>query len=538
MENKASFRDILKETKEKARQENRVTHVFTPIPPFEPTPPTSAPQQDSADKNLKTKDHSASSRPKENSTNPPNMYSGLISSKRRIKEENPPEIPPPTFVERRRRSPNPPAALSERQKSGEDDKSQSVGASESLETQPDEIRQPPENRFAALSSRKRSSRDFSSLVAGATESVKTEPEPDEPEPNSLDADSKRRRISAYAPPKRLASRPAYSFDTKSPIETRTTAFDSSWYDSIDMKQKYSRSDLYTVSHIITLINKAEVKMAQSGNAEQQIQDIRRRLHQMEFYDFLSGVLVKKSRVLDDGEGLPCLFEPGSNFPWDIRADALALYLRWIRGILDPHLLRGVQTEQLSIKSSGKSRKSHKLIPDYPGIVSCNVVGHNNLVNGQWWPLQLCAKRDGAHGEIEAGIHGQVGKGAYSAVMSSAGYADVDEGDHVLYCGTVGKEGQPSDNTKHMKMSFTLKQPIRLLRSSKISSKYKPAKGLRYDGLYDIIACENIDPQNAMYRFTLQRQEGQDPIRFEGNEARPTNEEIAEYLKIRHLLGMA
>ena len=36
-------------------------------------------------------------------------------------------------------------------------------------------------------------------------------------------------------------------------------------------------------------------------------------------------------------------------------------------------------------------------------------------------------RDGAHGEIEAGIHGQPGKGAYSIVLSGSGYSDIDEG---------------------------------------------------------------------------------------------------------------
>jgi hypothetical protein len=39
----------------------------------------------------------------------------------------------------------------------------------------------------------------------------------------------------------------------------------------------------------------------------------------------------------------------------------------------------------------------------------------------------------------------------------------------------------------------------------------------------------------MMRFELRRIKGQDPIRHAGDEVRPTNQELAERMKIRELL---
>ncbi len=260
---------------------------------------------------------------------------------------------------------------------------------------------------------------------------------------------------------------------------------------------------------------------------------------MEFYDFLSGALVKKSKVLEE-EGLPAIFkdEEGVGFPWDVKADALALYLRWLSGVIDPHLLRGIHTEQKRGPATAK-RTTHKLVKDYPARVSCNYSGAGDLQNGQWWPMQICAMRDGAHGEIEAGIHGQPGKGAFSVLVSSGGYDDKDSGDSVLYCGTSSSEGKPSLGTRHLIESCHRKSPVRVLRSAALPSSnlYRPSKGLRYDGLYDVVSHEVLDQETAMYRFRLQRQADQDPIRYQGVEARPTDEEIAAYTKIRGLLGI-
>ena len=91
----------------------------------------------------------------------------------------------------------------------------------------------------------------------------------------------------------------------------------------------------------------------------------------------------------------------------------------------------------------------------------------------------------------------------------------------------------------MKEAKSLGSPVRVLRSSGLPSKnqYRPSKGLRYDGLYTVIDEEILDVATAMHRFSLRRIPGQDPIRCDGVEARPTSEEIAEYVKIRKLIGL-
>ena len=64
-------------------------------------------------------------------------------------------------------------------------------------------------------------------------------------------------------------------------------------------------------------------------------------------------------------------------------------------------------------------------------------------------------RDGAHGELEGGIHGQPGKWAYSIVLGGGGYSDVDESNKV-WSSTVGRRalvevtGEASAGTKMLK----------------------------------------------------------------------------------------
>ena len=92
----------------------------------------------------------------------------------------------------------------------------------------------------------------------------------------------------------------------------------------------------------------------------------------------------------------------------------------------------------------------------------------------------------------------------------------------------------------MREALELGNPVRVLRSSGLpaTNPYRPAKGLRYDGLYDIVEYEVLDEATAMHRFSLMRRDGQDPIRYKGVERRPTDEELAEHTKIRTLLGLS
>lgn len=162
---------------------------------------------------------------------------------------------------------------------------------------------------------------------------------------------------------------------------------------------------------------------------------------------VSAQLLKSHFMLDNESGLPQLFDKrysgGVNYPWYIKADAEELYNKWCRRIFETDLLRGIKSNSQGLaskKKDGTTRNTDSIDPSYPGVVSAKYVGNGDLLNGQWWPTQLCTLRDGAHGETMRGISGKAGQGAYSCVMAAghsyvdAEEGDVDEGDTVQYCG--------------------------------------------------------------------------------------------------------
>ena len=192
------------------------------------------------------------------------------------------------------------------------------------------------------------------------------------------------------------------------INSRTVKQGPQWYNTVSSKERFSRGDLQDLKYFFTLVSNVKKDATMSKDLTESYSRIRQRLQVMEFFPFLSLMLVKKSGLLED-EGLPLIFENrvrGVHFPSDIRADADILFRKWMSGQIDPHLLRGIMTKAGTGKGE-RIHKSHSIEKEFAGKVSCNYVGVGNLINGQWWPLQLCAIRDGAHGEVEAGIHGQV-----------------------------------------------------------------------------------------------------------------------------------
>jgi hypothetical protein len=201
------------------------------------------------------------------------------------------------------------------------------------------------------------------------------------------------------------------------------------------------------------------------------------------------------------------------------------------------LLRGIKVScrsNVAKKDSGWSIESDKIPWKYHG--------NGFLVNGQWWPRQICAVRDGAHGYLVGGISGIKGEGAVSVVMSGDEYhlEDRDDGEEVWYCGTKAKErsSEPTEFTKHLLDSVNSGKPVRLMRSSNLyGSKFKPSEGFRYDGLYDVVGEELLDPDTHHYRFHLIRRKGQSPIRYQGLGARPTAEERKAWGKVLIHLGM-
>lgn len=105
------------------------------------------------------------------------------------------------------------------------------------------------------------------------------------------------------------------------------------------------------------------------------------------------------------------------------------------------------------------------------------------------------------------------------------YEDQDNGETLEYCGTTSKDSTPTTSTKYLEQSYTNHEAIRVLRGPNKDSIYAPASGYRYDGLYIITNKQIIDQTIAKYRFTLQRVAGQDPIRYQGVDKRPTTHEL-------------
>ncbi|KAF9729063.1 hypothetical protein PMIN06_003312 [Paraphaeosphaeria minitans] len=277
--------------------------------------------------------------------------------------------------------------------------------------------------------------------------------------------------------------------------------------------------------------------------EKLFEELRDHVHKAEIV--LKGVdkyVVRKTNMLTIQNGLPRIFmgKLDLDYPWDLRADAWQLYLRWLRQDFKPNLLRGIVTRK------EKDRASDRIDPEWAKDASkkipANYHGQGHLVLGQWWPTQLCTVRDGAHGTPQGGIWGAKGKGAYSIVLSGGGpgYKDRDEGDTIWYSGTDKKDAHSSDPTENTQRLIEScdefpDQPVRVLRSSQLSgtNRYRPKYGLRYDGLYRVVGYELVDKLKQEHLFKLVRCEDQNPIRCEENAARrPTKYEEEEFLKLK------
>jgi hypothetical protein len=267
--------------------------------------------------------------------------------------------------------------------------------------------------------------------------------------------------------------------------------------------------------------------------DEELRGFREALHKLPYMKSDAKHRHKAIKVLD-------LILRDANVPDDIIEDARYLILRWGQGDFNVDLIRGI--EKTRRKKSGKSGKKTKttttssvLNKEYRFLRDATVPGSNGLVMGQWWPLQICALRDGAHGELEAGI--SVGQdGAAVSVVLSGGqkdaYPNKDDLNVIGYCGTRGTAGRPTTATKAMIKAKDSGQPVRVLRSSKSrqsgKTNYAPAEGIRYDGLYNVISFETIEKQTEFYRFKLERCPGQSPVRWKDWPVKPTTEDRAAW----------
>jgi hypothetical protein len=188
---------------------------------------------------------------------------------------------------------------------------------------------------------------------------------------------------------------------------------------------------------------------------------------------------------------------------------------------------------------GPLRKDYVLDSRYQQR-DAKVYGHNGLQVGDWWPLQVLALFHGAHGSRSGGIAGNAQTGAYSVVTAGGTYEELDQdkGDVLFYSGSNShKNTDPqepfasSNATLALKASQRLYKPVRVLRSagtskSSAAATLRPRVGIRYDGLYHVVAMQlKTNTNGGLYeQFKLERMEGQPPL-GDFVKSRPTAQEL-------------
>ncbi|KAG9960841.1 hypothetical protein KCU61_g6170, partial [Aureobasidium melanogenum] len=256
-----------------------------------------------------------------------------------------------------------------------------------------------------------------------------------------------------------------------------------------------------------------------------------------FFLELSAMAIRQKGLLYNDRGLPQIFNSNTvDYPWYMKEDAAELYIKWWQEDTNPDLFRGIILGRTKNAKIGRESAADKLDPKYSRKKG-DFHGNGHLRNGQWWPTQLCAVRDGAHSATVAGICGRIGEGAFSCVMSGGSYPNIDRGDEIWYYGTESDDpSRPTDSTQHMIESCKSKTPVRVLRASKMITEgpndYKPAEGMRYDGLYKVVSYEVKNLAKQVHLFHLVREPDQGPIRNSGPEIRPTPEELNALAKAK------
>ncbi|KAK7716711.1 hypothetical protein SLS64_002416 [Diaporthe eres] len=171
-----------------------------------------------------------------------------------------------------------------------------------------------------------------------------------------------------------------------------------------------------------------------------------------------------------------------------------------------------------------------------------IYGDNGLTPGDWFPKMVVARFRGAHSGGMRGISGDPESGAFSIVVSGQYDEDLDEGDVLYYSGEAAdKNENPHEvigraTNDSLVESYGNRQPVRVLRSASKGERhrhYSPACGIRYDGLYTVVAVQNRhNAKGGLYqRFKLRRLGGQEDL--EDIAARsPSAEQRRDFQRLR------
>ncbi|ERF76684.1 hypothetical protein EPUS_02223 [Endocarpon pusillum Z07020] len=173
--------------------------------------------------------------------------------------------------------------------------------------------------------------------------------------------------------------------------------------------------------------------------------------------------------------------------------------------------------------------------------SSKVFGHNGIRMGQFFPRQMAALAQGAHGSSQAGISGTAEDGAYSVIVTGK-YSSLEKDglDKFEYCATGSMENTFKDSLiesqglKTMRRSLMTKKPVRVLRGENTEFRYAPKVGLRYDGLYTVAKEEQrVNGKGGVYAvFVLEQVEGQAPVDL----SRPNAGDIALFGELKERLA--
>ncbi|KAJ7178574.1 PUA-like domain-containing protein [Mycena crocata] len=151
---------------------------------------------------------------------------------------------------------------------------------------------------------------------------------------------------------------------------------------------------------------------------------------------------------------------------------------------------------------------------------------------------------GVHAPPQSGIHGSIYHSAYSIVMAGRYEDDADHGEKFIYTGEGGRDNRKShlgpqckDQTlsrgnRGLEWSRQTGKPVRVVRGHTLNSRWAPAEGFRYDGLYKVTESSfSVGNSGFMtYKFTLERLPGQLPLPNEESKTRKSGGSLGTILK--------
>ncbi|KAI7671151.1 hypothetical protein KC322_g16040, partial [Hortaea werneckii] len=234
-----------------------------------------------------------------------------------------------------------------------------------------------------------------------------------------------------------------------------------WYQTLKPSGGRVRGTTYesgVIAGVKDAINKAKMHRGSGNDAglRSQFETLSHYLHKAPFMQ-VTGQLLRDNRVLHKQDGLQQIFDPeymaGVPYPEWLQADAKELFNKWRNKNFETNLFWGLEAGRAATRHA----EGRATTIDWNTVnrVSCDRHGNESIVNGQWWPLQLCLLRDGAHGQSQQGIHGKKGHGAFSCVIAGGlapdnqPYPNIDEGDIVYYCGTDSNDGSVTEGTSRL-----------------------------------------------------------------------------------------